>query len=83
MLKGDRAGLPTGHRSHLGTFHVRFAVAVGKTLTVNVFRQKMNQLFQGVEDIWRGIAKHSQWAIVFRNSHPVPSQGKNLNILKG
>ncbi|WP_258004807.1 hypothetical protein [Cylindrospermopsis raciborskii] len=52
-------------------------------MTVNVFRQKMNQLFQGVEDIWRGIAKHSQWAIVFRNSHPVPSQGKNLNILKG
>ncbi|PNJ90420.1 hypothetical protein CEP14_10635 [Cylindrospermopsis raciborskii C04] len=84
ILKGDRAGLPTGHRSHLGTFHVRFAVAVGKTLTVNVFRQRMNQLFQGVEDIWRGIAKHSQWAIalhsrraiVFRNSHPIPSQGK-------
>ncbi|MBA4445375.1 hypothetical protein FHL01_07730, partial [Cylindrospermopsis raciborskii CS-506_C] len=40
---GDRAGLPTGHRSHLGTFHVRFAV--GKRLTVNVFRQRMNQLF--------------------------------------
>ncbi|MBA4449059.1 hypothetical protein FHK94_04175, partial [Cylindrospermopsis raciborskii CS-506_D] len=42
MGTGDRAGLPTGHRSHLGTFHVRFAVAVGKTLTVNVFRQRMN-----------------------------------------
>ncbi|WP_161489545.1 hypothetical protein [Cylindrospermopsis raciborskii] len=48
ILKGDR--------SHLGTFHVRFAV--GKRLTVNVFRQRMNQLFQGVEDIWRGIALH-------------------------
>ncbi|OBU76401.1 hypothetical protein [Cylindrospermopsis raciborskii] len=63
ILKGDRAGLPTGHRSHLGTFHVRFAV--GKRLTVNVFRQRINQLFQGVEDIWRAIAKHSLWAIAF------------------
>ncbi|WP_180981280.1 hypothetical protein [Cylindrospermopsis raciborskii] len=26
---------------------------------------------------------HSLRAIVFRNSHPIPSQGKNLNILKG
>ncbi|PNJ93126.1 hypothetical protein CEP14_10330 [Cylindrospermopsis raciborskii C04] len=78
---GDRAGLPTGHRSHLGTFHVRFAV--GKRLTVNVFRQRMNQLFQGVEDIWRGIAKHSQWAIALSDYPPIPSQGKNLNILKG
>ncbi|MBA4446965.1 hypothetical protein FHK94_18010 [Cylindrospermopsis raciborskii CS-506_D] len=66
MLKGDR--------SPRGTFHVRFRS--GKRLTVNVFRQRINQLFQGVEDIWRGIAKHSQWAIVFRNSHPIPSQGK-------
>ncbi|PNK15018.1 hypothetical protein CEP07_12670 [Cylindrospermopsis raciborskii S01] len=82
MGTGDRIALPTGDRSHLGTFHVRFAV--GKRLTVNVFRQRINQLFQGVEDIWRGIAKHSQWgialhsrrAIVFRNSHPIPSQGK-------
>ncbi|WP_074404714.1 hypothetical protein [Cylindrospermopsis raciborskii] len=48
VLKGDR--------SHLGTFHVQFPF--GKTLTVNVFRQRMNQLFQGVEDIWRGIALH-------------------------
>ncbi|MBA4466066.1 hypothetical protein FHK98_10955, partial [Cylindrospermopsis raciborskii CS-506_A] len=40
MGTGDRPGLPTGHRSHLGTFHVRFAV--GKRLTVNVFRQRMN-----------------------------------------
>ncbi|MBA4448924.1 hypothetical protein FHK94_03265 [Cylindrospermopsis raciborskii CS-506_D] len=53
---GDCIALPTGHRSSRGTFHVRFAV--GKTLTVNVFRQKMNQLFKGVEDIWRGIALH-------------------------
>ncbi|PNK18729.1 hypothetical protein CEP07_07445 [Cylindrospermopsis raciborskii S01] len=81
ILKGDR--------SHLGTFHVQFPF--GKTLTVNVFRQRINHLFQGVEDIWRGIAKHSQWAIakrslwaiIFRNSHPGPSQGKNLKVLKG
>ncbi|MGJ0606728.1 hypothetical protein [Cylindrospermopsis raciborskii] len=53
---GDCAALPTGDRSHLGTFHVRFPV--GKRLTVNVFRQRMNQLFQGGGDIWRGIAKH-------------------------
>ncbi|WP_161489544.1 hypothetical protein [Cylindrospermopsis raciborskii] len=49
ILKGDR--------SHLGTFHVQFPF--GKTLTVNVFRQRINQLFQGVEDIWRAIALHS------------------------
>ncbi|WP_161489569.1 hypothetical protein [Cylindrospermopsis raciborskii] len=48
ILKGDR--------SPRGTFHVRFAV--GKRLTVNVFRQRINQLFQGVEDIWRAIALH-------------------------
>ncbi|WP_258005395.1 hypothetical protein [Cylindrospermopsis raciborskii] len=82
---GDRAGLPTGHRSHLGTFHVRFAVAVavGKTLTVNVFRQKMNQLFQGCGDIWRGIAKRSLWEIALSDYPPVPSQGKILNVLRG
>ncbi|MBA4450339.1 hypothetical protein FHK94_12430, partial [Cylindrospermopsis raciborskii CS-506_D] len=48
MLKGDREApptgdceaLPAGDRSHLGTFHVRFAV--GKRLTVNVFCQRMN-----------------------------------------
>ncbi|MBA4451248.1 hypothetical protein FHK94_18265, partial [Cylindrospermopsis raciborskii CS-506_D] len=51
MGTGDRITPLTGDRSHLGTFHVRFAV--GKRLTVNVFRQRMNQLFQGVEDIWR------------------------------
>ncbi|OBU74801.1 hypothetical protein [Cylindrospermopsis raciborskii] len=73
--------METGDRSHLGTFHVRFAV--GKRLTVNVFRQRINQLFQGVEDIWRGIAKHSQWAIALSDYPPIPSQGKNLNILKG
>ncbi|WP_235528904.1 hypothetical protein [Cylindrospermopsis sp. CR12] len=43
---GDCAALPTGDRSHLGSFHVRFLV--GKRLTVNVFRQRINQLFQGV-----------------------------------
>ncbi|PNK03555.1 hypothetical protein CEP11_13225, partial [Cylindrospermopsis raciborskii S10] len=76
-------------RSHLGTFHVQFPF--GKTLTVNVFRQRINQLFQGVEDIWRGIAKHSQWAITLHSLWeialgdypPVPSQGKILNVLKG
>ncbi|WP_239641440.1 hypothetical protein [Cylindrospermopsis raciborskii] len=52
-------------------------------MTVNVFRQRMNQLFQAVEDIWRGIAKRSLRAIIFRNSHPGPSQGKNLKVLKG
>ncbi|WP_258004685.1 hypothetical protein [Cylindrospermopsis raciborskii] len=82
MLKGDCEALATRDRSHLGTFHVRFAV--GKRLTVNVFRQRMNQLFQGVEDIWRGIAKRSQWAIAqhslweitLSDYPPVPSQGK-------
>ncbi|WP_258004676.1 hypothetical protein [Cylindrospermopsis raciborskii] len=53
---GDREVLPTGDRAHLGTFHVQFPF--GKTLTVNVFRQRINQLFQGVEDIWRAIALH-------------------------
>ncbi|WP_258004710.1 hypothetical protein [Cylindrospermopsis raciborskii] len=52
-------------------------------MTVNVFRQRINQLFQGVEDIWRGIAKHSQWVIAISDYPPIPSQGKNLNILKG
>ncbi|WP_258007383.1 hypothetical protein, partial [Cylindrospermopsis raciborskii] len=56
VLRGDREALPTGDRSPRGTFHVRFPV--GKRLTVNVFRQRMNQLFQGVEDIWRAIALH-------------------------
>ncbi|PNJ93707.1 hypothetical protein CEP14_09595 [Cylindrospermopsis raciborskii C04] len=86
---GDRAGLPMGHRSHLGTFHVQFPF--GKTLTVNVFRQRINQLFQGVEDIWRGIAKHSLWAIALHSlraialsDYPsIPSQGKILKVLKG
>ncbi|EFA68829.1 hypothetical protein [Cylindrospermopsis raciborskii] len=73
ILKGDR--------SHLGAFQIRFPF--GKTLTVNVFRQRINQLFQGVEDIWRGIAKHSLWEIALRGYPPVPSQRKNLNILKG
>ncbi|WP_180982079.1 hypothetical protein [Cylindrospermopsis raciborskii] len=49
MLRGDcitpptsdRAALPTGHRSPRGTFHVRFLF--GKRLTVNVFRQRINQ----------------------------------------
>jgi len=50
----DCAALPTGDRSHLGAFHVR--LAFGKTLTVNVFRQRINQLFQSFGDIWRAIA---------------------------
>ncbi|PNJ90624.1 hypothetical protein CEP14_19020 [Cylindrospermopsis raciborskii C04] len=58
---GDRIALPTGDcealatrdRSPRGTFHVRFLS--GKKLTVNVFRQRMNQLFQRDADIWRGI----------------------------
>ncbi|WP_152980454.1 hypothetical protein, partial [Cylindrospermopsis sp. CR12] len=69
MLRGDCAALPLGDRitfsmgdrSHLGAFHIRFPF--GKTLTVNVFRQRINQLFQGGGDIWRAIAKHSLWAI--------------------
>ncbi|WP_258005737.1 hypothetical protein [Cylindrospermopsis raciborskii] len=89
ILKGDRIALPTGHRSPRGTFHVRFAL--GKRLTVNVFRQRMNQLFQGVEDIWRAIAKyslraialHPLWAIALSDYPPIPSQGKNLNVLRG
>ncbi|PNK18806.1 hypothetical protein CEP07_07285 [Cylindrospermopsis raciborskii S01] len=73
VLKGDRITPPTSDRSPRGTFHVRFPV--GKRLTVNVFRQRMNQLFQGVEDIWRAIA--------LSDYPPVPSQGKILNVLKG
>ncbi|PNK18731.1 hypothetical protein [Cylindrospermopsis raciborskii] len=79
----------TGDRSHLGAFQIRFPF--GKTLTVNVFRQRINQLFQGVEDIWRGIANHSQWAIAqhslweitLSDYPPIPSQGKNLNMGAG
>ncbi|PNJ95880.1 hypothetical protein [Cylindrospermopsis raciborskii] len=81
ILKGDCEARPTGDRSHRGTFHVQFPF--GKTLTVNVFRQRINQLFQGVEDIWRGIAKHSQWAIAISDYPPVPFQGKNLNMGTG
>ncbi|QNP31439.1 hypothetical protein [Cylindrospermopsis curvispora] len=73
--------LPTGDRSPLGSFHVRFPF--GKRLTVNVFRQRINQLFQGGRDIWRGIAKHSLRAIALRDYPPVPSQGKNLNMGTG
>ena len=73
VLRGDCITRPTGDRSHLGSFHVRFPV--GKRFTVNVFRQRINQLFQGFWDIWRGIS-HSVFP-------PVPSQGKNLNMLKG
>ncbi|PNK00830.1 hypothetical protein CEP10_16285 [Cylindrospermopsis raciborskii S07] len=43
--------------SYPGSFHIRFPF--GKTLTVNGFCQRINQLFQGFWDIWRGIAKHS------------------------
>jgi hypothetical protein len=75
-----------GDRSHLGAFHIRFPF--GKTLTVNVFRQRINQLFQGGGDIWRAIAKHSLWAIAqhsfweiaFRVPR-VSSQGKILKVL--
>ncbi|PNJ90856.1 hypothetical protein CEP14_18165 [Cylindrospermopsis raciborskii C04] len=74
ILKSDREALPTGHRSPRGTFHVRFRS--GKRLTVNVFRQRMNQLFQGVEDIWRGIALHSLWEIALSDYPLIPSQGK-------
>ncbi|MBU6346842.1 MAG: hypothetical protein KGR70_16455, partial [Cyanobacteria bacterium REEB494] len=55
---GDREALPTGDRSPLGTFHVRFLF--GKRLTVNVFRQRINQLFQGGTD-------HPLWEIVCFN----------------
>ncbi|WP_235678300.1 hypothetical protein [Cylindrospermopsis curvispora] len=64
VLRGDCITPPTGDRkarSPLGTFHVPFPV--GKRLTENVYRQRMNQLFQGGRDIWRGIAKHSLWEI--------------------
>ncbi|OBU74810.1 hypothetical protein A9P98_17745 [Cylindrospermopsis raciborskii CS-505] len=43
----------------------------------------MNQLFQGVEDIWRGIAKHSLREIALSDYPPIPSQGKILNVLRG
>ncbi|WP_258004803.1 hypothetical protein [Cylindrospermopsis raciborskii] len=52
-------------------------------MTVNVFRQRINQLFQGVEDIWRAIALHSLRAIALGDYPPVPSQGKNLNMETG
>ncbi|WP_258007388.1 hypothetical protein [Cylindrospermopsis raciborskii] len=81
MGAGDCEALATRDRSHLGTFHVRFAV--GKRLTVNVFRQRINQLFQGCGDIWRGIAKRSLWEIALSDYPPVPSQGKILNVLRG
>ncbi|KRH98053.1 hypothetical protein ASL19_13830 [Cylindrospermopsis sp. CR12] len=58
---GDCAALPLGDRSPLGTFHVPFLF--GKRLTVNVFSQRINQLFQGGGDIWRAIAQHSLWEI--------------------
>ncbi|MBA4451201.1 hypothetical protein FHK94_17995, partial [Cylindrospermopsis raciborskii CS-506_D] len=88
VLRGDCITPPTSDRSHLGTFHVQFSF--GKTLTVNVFRQRINQLFQGVEDIWRAIALHSRrdltlhppWAIALSDYPPVPSQGKILNVLR-
>ncbi|MGJ0607953.1 hypothetical protein [Cylindrospermopsis raciborskii] len=79
-FQGDCEALPTGDRSPLGAFHVPFPF--GKRLTVNVFRQRMNQLFQGGRHIWRGIAKHSLGEIAFRVPH-VSSQGKNLNVLRG
>ncbi|WP_258004394.1 hypothetical protein [Cylindrospermopsis raciborskii] len=63
--QGKNLNMETGDRSHLGAFHIRFPF--GKTLTVNVFRQRINQLFQGVEDIWRGIAKHSLGAIALHS----------------
>ncbi|MGJ0607968.1 hypothetical protein [Cylindrospermopsis raciborskii] len=71
-----------GARSPLSTFHVRFLV--GKRLTVNVFRQRMNQVFQGGGDIWRGIAKHFLRAIALHSIQanplsdypPVPLKGK-------
>nr|WP_258560741.1 hypothetical protein [Cylindrospermopsis raciborskii] len=75
ILKGDLEVLPKGDRSHLGTFHVQFPF--GKTLTVNVFRQRINQLFQGVEDIWRGIAKHSQWGGGLRST----PNGRSLLVI--
>ncbi|MBU6346976.1 MAG: hypothetical protein KGR70_17220 [Cyanobacteria bacterium REEB494] len=34
-------------------------------MTVNVFSQRINQLFQGGGDIWRGIAQHSLRVIAF------------------
>ncbi|WP_100068190.1 hypothetical protein [Cylindrospermopsis raciborskii] len=81
MGTGDRITPLTRDRSHPGAFQIRFPF--GKTLTVNVFRQRINQLFQGVEDIWRAIAQHSLWEIALRHYPPVPSQGKNLNMGTG
>ncbi|QNP28894.1 hypothetical protein [Cylindrospermopsis curvispora] len=46
---GDREALATRDRSHLGTFYLQFPS--GKRLTENVYRQRMNQLFQGFLDI--------------------------------
>ncbi|MGJ0606704.1 hypothetical protein [Cylindrospermopsis raciborskii] len=63
VLINDCAALPLGDRSPLGTFHVPFLF--GKRLTVNVFSQRINQLFQGGGDIWRGIAQHSLRVIAF------------------
>jgi hypothetical protein len=80
VLRGDCEALPLGDRSPLGSFHVRFPF--GKRLTVNVFRQRMNQLFQGGRHIWRGIAQHARRVIAFRVPH-VSSQGKILNVLRG
>ncbi|WP_200959792.1 hypothetical protein [Cylindrospermopsis sp. CR12] len=59
-------------------------------MTENVFRQRINQLFQSFGDIWRAIAKqfqwaiaqHSLWEIAFRVPR-VSSQGKILNVLRG
>ncbi|WP_239641473.1 hypothetical protein [Cylindrospermopsis raciborskii] len=73
ILKGDR--------SHLGTFHVQFPF--GKRLTVNVFRQRINQLFQGVEDIWRAIALHSLWAIGSSDYPPVFFSRENSECVEG
>ncbi|MGJ0607967.1 hypothetical protein [Cylindrospermopsis raciborskii] len=70
MLRGDCEALPTGARSPLRAFHVRFPF--GKRLTVNVFRQRMNQLFQGGGDIWRGIALHSLRDHGYRTNNETP-----------
>ncbi|WP_244154821.1 hypothetical protein [Cylindrospermopsis raciborskii] len=44
MGTGDCQALPVGDSFHLGVFHSRFPP--DKRLTENVFRQKINQLFQ-------------------------------------
>ncbi|MFL0604095.1 hypothetical protein [Cylindrospermopsis raciborskii] len=86
---GDCEALPLGARSPIGTFHVRFLV--GKRLTVNVFRQRINQLFQGV-GIFGGGLRSTPFGrlrstrareIVFRKSPPASSQEKILNVLRG